>query len=208
MKRKLLWGIPAVVYLVFTFWYTDLAGPVSDAEVDRFVAAFAASGTAPEQIATFRRFLEEDTGSQFIMVNLLDMAANPGPVAGVDGVETADQLMNRYMEHMWPALLRRACHPVFAGGAVHQAMDLAGIDGAEHWTRAALMRYRSRRDIAEIATNPAFAGPHHFKMASLNKTIAFPVEAQIYLSDLRVLLLLVLIAAVALTDVIVYGRRP
>ncbi len=86
-------------------------------------------------------------------------------------------------------------------------MDIVGIEGAEQWTSAALMRYRSRRDLLEIALNPVFAGKHDFKMAALDKTIAYPVEAQLYLSDPRLLLLLILLAAISLLDLLIYRRR-
>jgi hypothetical protein len=207
MKRQLLWGLPGGLYLLFCFWYTDWSGPLTESEIDQYAAAFATSGAPPERVAKLRQFMAEDSGRQFIMVNLLDMADDPGPVAGVAERESADQLMGRYMEHMWPALLRRACHPVFLGNAVFQAMDLEGIEGAESWSRGALMRYRSRRDMAAIATNPAFAGPHRFKMASLDKTIAFPVETQLYYSDPRLLLLLLLVAITAVVDIALYGRQ-
>lgn len=206
MKRSMLWGIPAALYLVFCFWYTDLSGPLSSEEIERYSAALTTNGRPPEAIARMRRFMEEDTGRQFVMVNLLDMADLPGTVAGISN-ESADQLMDRYMEHMWPALLMRACHPIFAGGVVFDALDLSGIDGAEQWTRVALMRYRSRRDLLDVATNPDFEGPHEFKMASLDKTIAVPVETQIYLSDPRFLLLIILIALTAVTDILTNRRR-
>ncbi len=206
MKRSVLWATPAGLYLLFCVWYTDLSGPLSSEEITHYSAVLAGDGRPPEAVARMRRFMEEDSGRQFVMVNLLDMADAPGTVAGVAN-ETADQLMDRYMAHMWPALLMRACHPIFAGSVVFDALDLSGIDGAEQWTRVALMRYRSRRDLLEIATNPAFSGPHEFKMASLDKTIAVPVETQIYLSDPRFLLLIILIALTAVTDILIHGRR-
>ena len=108
---------------------------------------------------------------------------------------------------MYPALFSRASHPAFAGSAVFNSMDIVGIEGAEQWTSAALMRYRSRRDLLEIALNPVFAGKHDFKMAALDKTIAYPVEAQLYLSDPRLLLFLILLAAISLLDLLIYRRR-
>ena len=86
------------------------------------------------------------------------------------------------------------------GSAVYPAMDVVGIEGAETWDQAALFRYRSRRDLLEIVTNPAFSGEHHFKTAALDKTIAYPIETQLYLSDPRLLLGLILLALTALVD--------
>ena len=53
------------------------------------------------------------------------------------------------------------------------------------------MRYRSRRDMLEIVTNPAFQGSHEFKVAAIDKTVAFPVDPWYSLGDPRILLFLV-----------------
>ena len=58
------------------------------------------------------------------------------------------------------------------------------------WTTGAGMRYRSRRDMLDIATNPAFAGSHEFKVAAMRKTIAFPIDPWIQLGDPRLVLAL------------------
>ena len=92
------------------------------------------------------------------------------------------------MAYMTPALFSRACHPVIFGEAANRAMDLMNADGMESWTRGAGMRYRSRRDLMEIATNPAFAGSHEFKVAAMKKTIAFPIDPWFQLGDPRLVL--------------------
>lgn len=206
-KRKLLWSIPVLLYLAFCFWYTNLGGPLSAQEIDGFIAQMQARGFDAGRIDRLRQFMEEDTGRQFLMVNVLDMAESPRPVAGASAGESAGQLMNRYMEHMYPELFKRASHPIFLGTAIFGAMDVVGIEGADSWTSAALFRYRSRRDILEIASNPVFEGKHEFKMAALDKTIAYPVENQLYLSDPRLLLSLILFAVVATIDILAFGRR-
>jgi len=203
----LLWSVPALFYLLFCYWYTDFGGPLTAQEIAAFTEQMRANGAGPAQIADLQRFMESDTGRQFLMVNNIDMADNPPSVAGAEPGETAEQLMNRYMEHMYPELFKRACHPVFMGLAVFSAMDVVGIQGAERWDMAALMRYRSRRDLLEIALNPIFSGKHDFKTAALDKTIAYPVEPQIYLSDPRFLLALILLAVVGLLDLLIYRRR-
>ncbi len=205
--RKLLWFVPACLYLLFTLWYTNLSGPLTQAEMDAFADQMASSGFEPSAIQRMRQFMEEDTGRQFLMVNVMDMAPTPRRVAGVPADESSEQMMGRYMEHMFPELLKRASHPIFLGRVVFDSMDILGIQGAENWTSAVLMRYRSRRDLMDIASNPIFAGKHEFKLAALDKTIAFPVENQLYLSDPRLLLLLILFAIVSATDIVVYGRR-
>ncbi len=204
--RTKLWLVPALLYAAFFIWYTDLGGPLSDAEVDEFMATMATNGSDPKVIAFIEKFAREDSGRQFLMVNNIDMNENPPNVEGAEPGASADHLMGRYMEHMLPALLSRACHPVIMGSAVYPAMDLVGIEGAEIWDQGALFRYRSRRSFLEIVTNPAFGGKHHFKTAALDKTIAYPIETSLYLGDLRLLLGLVLLALTALIDALRLSR--
>jgi len=206
-KRLWIWGVPVVLWLAFCAWYTGLRGPLTADEIAAYAATMERNGGDSARIERLRRFMEEDTGRQFFMVNNLDMAQHPVLVSGAEPTDTADDLLARYMEYMYPALFIRACHPVFAGAAVADAMDVTGIAGAEHWTRAALMRYRSRRDMLDIALNPAFNGRHEFKLAALDKTIAYPVEAQLYLSDPRVLLLLALLVLTLVLDAVLCRRR-
>ena len=67
-------------------------------------------------------------------------------------------------------------------------MGLDGVEGIETWDQAGMMRYRSRRDMLEIVTNPQFAGRHDFKFAAIEKTIAYPIDPWFHLGDPRLLL--------------------
>ena len=198
--RVKIWLLPALLYAVFFYWYTDFGGPLSDAEVDQFVATMKTNGSDTEVIAFTETFARQDSGRQFLMVNNIDMNEDPPDVEGAGPGESGSDLMARYMEHMIPALLARACHPVLMGSAIYPAMDLVGIEGAENWDQAALFRYRSRRAFLEIVTNPVFRGKHHFKTAALEKTIAYPIETDLYPGDPRLLLGLILLAITTLID--------
>ena len=206
-SRLKLWLFPALLYTAFVVWYTDFGGPLTDAEIDEFIEVMTANGASPERVAYFAEFLRQDTGRQFLMVNNLDMNDHPPAVAGAPANADADTLMGLYMEHMFPELLRRACHPVLMGPAVYEAMDITGIEDGEQWTDAALFRYRSRRAFMEIIGNPAIRGPHEFKLAALEKTIAYPIETSLYLGDPRLLLGLILLAGTALIDNVRLSRK-
>ncbi|MEP1470798.1 MAG: hypothetical protein ABJK20_15295 [Halieaceae bacterium] len=198
--RFKIWLLPTLLYAAFFYWYTDFGGPLTDTEVDQFVATMQTNGSDTEVIAFIEKFARQDSGRQFLMVNNIDMNENPPDVEGAEPGESASDLMGRYMEHMIPALLVRACHPALMGAAVYPTMDLVGIEGAENWDQGALFRYRSRRAFLEIVTNPAFNGKHHFKTAALEKTIAYPIETNLYLGDPRLILGLILLAVTALID--------
>lgn len=206
-KRKLLWLVPTALYLVFFSWYTDFGGPLTDEEVDSFVEMMQARDGNPQTIARIEGFLRNDSGRQFLMLNALDMNDNPPDVEGAAPGESADQLMARYMEHMIPELLKRASHPVIFGDAAYTALDLVGIEGAEQWTGGAFFRYRSRRTFMEIVLNPAIIDKHAYKLAALDKTIAYPIETTIYLSDLRLLVGLILLSITALLDIALFRRQ-
>ena len=104
-------------------------------------------------------------------------------------------------------LLIHACHPIFVSSAVFYVIDLAGIDSGESWSDAALMRCRSRPALMEIITHPAMRERHDFKIAALEKTIAYPVEPVFYLADLRLQLGLLLLIFTLLLDKWL-GRKP
>ena len=199
------WFILIFIYCTFFVWYTDLGGKLDSNEIATYLVKMqdnreavgfsspAEKERAREQAAIIEEFMREDSGRQFFVVNNIDMSENPQDVEGAQPGEDADQLMGRYMEHMYAELFKRASHPVFLGNAVSSAIDIVGIENAESWDSAALMRYKSRRAFMEIVSNPKMLGKHEFKIAALNKTIAYPVETVVYLSDPRLLLGLILI---------------
>ncbi len=202
--RLLVWLVPALLYGVFFFWYTSFGGPLVPEEVEHYVSAFEElEGADAEGLARLRAFLESDTGNDFLMLNAIHMKDAPDPVDGVEPGDSSDDVMAKYMEYMWPALLSRASHPVMFGPAVSNALDVVGIENARVWNRGAAMRYRSRRDMMDIVTNPDFAGRHDFKTASLEKTIAYPIEDGLALTDPRVLLFFVLLSIAGVLNAII-----
>lgn len=206
-KRSMLWIVPITTWLLFTFWYTDFGGPLRDDEIAEAMAFFDSRGIDSERRAELKAFFDNDTGNQFLMVNNIDMNDNPPPMEGFGPDATAADYNNHYMEHMYPALFSRACHPIFYASGVGFDADISGIEGAEHWELAALFRYRSRRSFMEIVTNPNMGPRHAFKLAAMTKTIAYPVETGFYPSDPRFLLFFILGFFTALIDVLVFGRK-
>ena len=50
---------------------------MSPQEVDHFVDILEANGSTPDRIVEIKRFMEEDDGKHFYMMNLLDLTDNP-----------------------------------------------------------------------------------------------------------------------------------
>lgn len=193
-RTNWVWLVCGIIYAAFFIWYTSFGGPLSEEEIDHYLSKYAERSPppTPERMASLRRFMEEDTGDDFVMLNVIDMYDVPLQIEGVEPGESSDEVLGKYMAYMNPALLSRASHPVIFGTAAHTAMDLMNAPGMEQWTRGAFMRYRSRRDMLEISSNPRFQGSHEFKVAAMEKTIAFPLDPWFQLGDPRVVLALFL----------------
>ncbi len=191
-RRPVTWAVLALVWLSFTGWYTSCGGPLTEDEIAHYMGVMEKQGAPPERIAMMRAFLESDTGDDFVMVNVIDMNESPGDVPGMPAGASAQEILDGYMAYMWPALLSRASHPVIFARAAGPSVEMIGIEGVERWDQSAFMRYRSRRDLMEIAMNDEFADAHLYKVAAMSKTFAFPADPWGQLGDPRLFLLLVL----------------
>ena len=155
MRPAVLWFLVAAAYVAFFSWYSGSGEPLTEDEIDAYMELMAKRGGDPARLAEFRSFLEADDGGDFIIVNSIELREEPRVTGDVRPGETSAETLDRYMAFMWPALLERACHPVVAGDS-QITVETWGVEGAEQWTSAGLMRYRSRRDLMDIATNPDF----------------------------------------------------
>ena len=195
------WFISAVIYLIFFFWYSNTSGPLSQAEIDLVIDRIdkGESTISKEDRSSFLNFLRNDDGGDFYMVNFLDINENPPTMEKTGESATASDLLDYYMEYMYPELFMRASHPLFAGNVSASALDHIGAEETKEWDRTAIMRYRSIRDMLEIANNEIFSERHEYKINALIKTIAIPVSAPIFL-DFRIIIFLFLLTLTLLID--------
>ena len=186
------WTVVTAIYLAFFSWYTSFGGPLTTEEIEHYMSLFESADIDPKRRQLLRDFMESDTGDDFVMINVIDMYEVPLQIEGVEPGESGQDVLGKYMAYMYPALFARASHPVLFGSAAAPAMDLMNAPGMENWSTGAGMRYRSRRDMLEISTNPAFSGSHEFKVAAMRKTIAYPIDPWFQLGDPRLVLALLL----------------
>ena len=190
------WIILALVYVLFFYWYTSFEGPITQEEIIHFTEVLNdAPGMGDERARIWIEFMENDTGDDWAMWNAVDLADRPKPMAGVEPGATSDEVVSRYAEPFFARAIPRASHPVFVGFAASPALDVWGIEGAENWESGLLVRYRSRRDIMEMLEEMVSSQDsiHGFKVAAVEKTIAFPLDPWFHPGDPRILLALVFI---------------
>ena len=186
--KNIHWYFFILFYVFFFIWYTNLSGPLNDKEIKFFMKVISERAVNDEQrIERLRKFMEEDDGKDFFMVNFLDYNDTPETMPATGKGASSSNLMNYYMEYMYPEMFKRASHPVFFAKVFFPAMDIVSAEGMEDWDNVALVRYRSRKDMLQIGLNPIFDERHPYKIEALDKTIAIPVETP-FLNDLRLIL--------------------
>lgn len=154
-----------MLYAAFYIWYIGFRRKLTPAEIDDICSRV--KDVDPERKAVLRKILMEDTGREFYMVNLLKFHEKDG------STKSSMRALVRYSAPFTRELLKRGGHPIALTFAASPSVELWGIENAEKWDFAAFMRYRSRRDMAEMIVSPAFQNNHAFKRASLEKTFAF-----------------------------------
>ena len=193
MNKSLKIWIPLIAtYLIFFVWYTNLSGPLSDQEIAAYKEMYEESNRDSYQWERAFKFMSEDDGKDFYMVNFLDSNESPRTMEATGEGATWEDLSAHYMAYMWPQLFKRASHPVFFSYVLNPALDIVAAQGMEEWDIVAIFRYRSRRDLFEIGLNPIFEERHEYKIESLDKTIAIPVETP-FITDLRLALFIFLL---------------
>ena len=205
---RIHWIISLLLYFGFFVWYTNLSGPLSEEEIDLVIDRINNGETtiSEEDKSNFIKFLRNDDGGDFYMVNFLDLNENPPIMEKTGESATATDLLDYYMEYMYPELFIRASHPVFAGNVSANALDHLGAEETKKWDRTAIMRYRSIRDMLEIGSNEIFSERHEYKINALVKTIAIPVSAP-FLFDFRVIFFLFLLTLTLLVDKLRFRRK-
>jgi hypothetical protein len=168
MNTLVIWTCAGLAYALFWLWYVGFRRKVTPEEVEKTMALFKTDAKwTVQQQENLRNFLANDDGKDFVMVNLL-LLHRP--------VRESRKKLEAYQKVFLGALLRKAGHPVLVATAASGTVENVACDPDERWGAAGMIRYRSRRDLMEIL--PATIGSEHhgLKLASLERTFAFPAS--------------------------------
>ncbi len=193
-----IWIGAIALYLLFRLWYDNWRGPLTNAEIDDFFAKVKGKYNGANDPAVLRSFLEADDGKEFVMLNLVKI--EPGMVVDPQtGKELSGrEAMRRYSDPFVRALISRGGHPGMVGRKVGPYVDAWQVEGDPGWSIFGLMRYRSRRDLLQLAADPRFAEIHAYKLLGIPVTFSFPTqrELSVYMGPRAwVALVLALVAA-------------
>lgn len=191
-KAKWIWlGAVALIYAAFWVWYGGNGDPIDPAEGEAMVAEIEQlygfdTNNLPEGhfVRNMRDMIPNDDGKDFYAVNLENLKET----------EAGREADRKYVSVVFPKLLERGGHPVFAGSVAGLMMGTYGgqID------RVGVVRYRSLYDQLDMVRDPEFVAGEPYKMASLEHTEVFIVRPTITFLQMRMivggLLLLIVIA--------------
>lgn len=199
MSGWIIWGTAAALYALFRLWYDNWRGPLSQAEIDRFIEQVHGKYSGGNEAGVLRSFLEADDGKEFVMLNLVKiesgMVTDPATGEQIEGRAA----MRRYSDPFVRRLIANGGHPGMVGRKVGPYVDSWNVEGDPGWSIFGLMRYRSRRDLVRLAADPRFAEHHADKALGIPVTFSFPTqrELSVYLGP-RVWVALVLALGAAL----------
>ena len=177
-----VWGVALLGYAAFLGWYVNWRGPLPRAEIETLMAQMLASNVGhgdQDEMPVIRRFLEEDDGREFFMLNVIRLSENDVADPDTGEMRPVRQVMAGYTRMFMPALFARGGHPALAARRIGGMVDTWGLKEVPEWSMMGYIRYRSRRDLAHLVCNPRFSGAHAFKFAAMPQTFNFPTRPMI-----------------------------
>ncbi|WP_299556003.1 hypothetical protein [Seonamhaeicola sp.] len=183
-RKKLIitWFCIGILYFLFLIWNGLFTKPLSGEEIEKYTEILQ-QDYSDSEFQQMRSFMEEDDGKPVIMVNVIKTNDIPKTVNGKT-FGSSEEALAHYTSFVGTFLIKRGSYPIFNGTSLMDAPEVWGIENAREWTTGSLVRYKSRRVMLELSTNPDFKKFHDSKVAGIEKTFAFPVSTNIHLVNL------------------------
>lgn len=185
----------AVIYGLFWSWYVGFGGKISPELIQQVLNVIdndKGAWSSDTHRRNVKKLLETDDGKDFVMVNLLKIK---------EPKKESLKLLEKYSKVFLGKLLKRGGHPIAQARATSGKVEFLNVPENEEWDVAILVRYRNRSDFAEMVLETADSEHHGFKMAALDRTVAFPAAPWFILGGPKILVALVLALIAALLHI-------
>lgn len=113
------------------------------------------------------------------MINLVKFESGTLTDPATGEAMTGRSAMRRYSDPFVRALVVRGGHPGMVGRKVGPYVDAWNVAADPGWSIFGLMRYRSRRDLLKLASDPRFADIHAYKLLGIPVTFSFPTQREL-----------------------------
>ena len=193
MKTRLInAAIFLVLYLAFLAWYDGWGmDPFTAEEVD----------TLTVNDPNLRRFLKDDDGEEFFMLNL-----NRYEYAENEDQQGQPVAYQNYGQAFIPIMLKNASHPIYSGEIPNYLLDGDAKDGNWH-DEIILMRYRSRRDFVSMVTSDEYLKIAQHRSDGIEYADVTPTRADFNLTTPRFVILALLVLIALATDRLIRRAR-
>ena len=172
-----IWTASIISSGIFAAWYFNWRGALSAAEVDRYVEKLHANTSmSAEQKEIIGAFLSNDDGGEFVMLNVIKFHDTKQPHPKTGEPTAPMKLLTEYQRQFLGQLFRRAGHPLYVARKKGGYIDTFGRIEMPEYSFVSMVRYRSRRDLADAIVNTAFPEAHAYKMAAIEHTFNFPTQ--------------------------------
>ena len=175
-----------ILYLAFWAWYSQGAGKLTQAEIDRYLAIIEKLPLPDKGVQTFiarlRPWAEADDGKPFYMFNLIEFFPKLQAFPGAPEFKGTPQRANAHYEKSLTWLwLSHASYPTFIG--VPQSANLINMEPERTWKNMTLVRYPSRRTFLKLISHPTYARVAAYKFIAVELDLV-PVTSRIVIPDL------------------------
>lgn len=165
-KRNLIVSIAigTGTFLAMMYWYQWSSSPLRQEDIARYLGQIEAQTHEPggrHDMQALRSFLESDDGKPVYTVNMYEFNTTADYPDGSPFSGTGTEAFERFSSVMIKLMAARGSHPVFGSTWADSANS--------EWDRIVVVRYRSRRDLADLFATDAFAEASQHKWASIRR---------------------------------------
>ena len=174
-----IWVFAFLAYLAFRLWYDGFRKPLTPDEIEHFVQIIeklTSEGHVTPDIATIRKLMEKDDGKEVILVNLIKFNSSPMPDPDTGQDVTVGTVLTKYAKPIMGKIMRRGGHPVINMRGAGGYIDGWNTPPDPNWSMVSLVRYRSRRDLLLVMTDPVVEEIHKYKIAAMRQTFSTPTQ--------------------------------
>ncbi len=183
-----------VIFIAFSLMKSS---PMTSSEVNEYInkiTQLSHTSGGQHDLEALREFLSADDGEAFYTVNLYEYHQQAQYLTddfpNISGLEAYD----KFSAVMIKLLLSNYSYPIFGSNW----LDLSD----KGWDRIVIVKYRSRRDMAKIFSDPKFSLASIDKWASIKKHDRFVVKA-LHLPEAYMLLIFLIFIVIS----VLFKRR-
>jgi hypothetical protein len=202
------WSFFILINLSFSVWNGYFSKALSQEEINHYSAILHEKN--PEiSLNDYKEILSNDKGEPIYMVNVIKYFDHTSATNLKDKNSDSKKVAKPYRDYVGKFLIQRGSYPIFIGKASGGTAASWGVskDDSQGWSEAVIVRYKNIRTLLQMASNSTFQKKFTYKVAALEKTIAYPTDAKLIMGGLFVNVLFCSLSISLLFQLIINKKR-